>query len=286
MKHLKNFNEFVLNEGGNAVKGVRSIRQDEVQRTIDNIKEVVFPLLKIHEWGYDAILIGSAGRKALPSDLSGDLDIGIVLGVDKTTAKNIIHDKLKTLPYELHYMPGLGITSVKWPIEGDESKGYVQVDFIAIESMEWAKFAFYTPDYRKNESKYKSAHRNWMFAAIMSAIKENVIKDSAGNVLQYDAYIYNWNEGLKRVTKSFEGSKGGIIKTHKKVKEELLSVSPKEFIELAFGPGYKEDDVKTYEQVDALINNDNFKWKKFLPEIKEQYVKFLERMNLPIPSEI
>ena len=286
MKYLINFSTFILNEGGKAVPGVRSIRQDEVPKTIENIKQIAFPLLGLKAFDVDAILIGSAGRKANSGDLSGDLDIGVVLGVDKTTAKNIIHDKLKTLPYEIKFMSGLGITSIKWPIEGDQSKGFVQVDFIAIESMEWAKFAFYSPDYRKNESKYKSAHRNWLFAAIMSVIKENVIKDENGNILQYDAYIYNWNEGLKKVTKSFEGSKGGLIKTHKKIKEELLTVSPKDFLELAFGPGYIEDSVKTFEQVWDIVNGPNFKWREHKEEIKMMLVKFLQRVDLPIPNEI
>ena len=62
--------------------------------------------------------------------------------------------------------------------------------------MDWAKFIFYSPDYRKNESKYKSAHRNWLIQSILSALKEVESKDEEGNVENYSAYSLRLSDGI------------------------------------------------------------------------------------------
>ena len=78
---------------------------------------------------------------------------------------------------ELKLMKGLKIVSVGWPIEGDPERGIVQLDLISVSNMEWAEFIYYSPDYKMGESKYKSAHRNWLLAAILSARREILSKD-------------------------------------------------------------------------------------------------------------
>ena len=65
-------------EGGAAIKTSRRIREDEYPKTLDSIKELLFPILGIDQdkYGEEYIIIGSIGKKKNPDDTSGDLDLG------------------------------------------------------------------------------------------------------------------------------------------------------------------------------------------------------------------
>jgi hypothetical protein len=51
------------------------------------------------------------------------------------------------------------------------------------------------------------------------------------------------------------------------------------------GPGYSENDVKTFEKVLSIMTSPNFKYKEFLPQIKEKFIQLLNRTDLPVPPE-
>jgi hypothetical protein len=218
-----NFSNFsAIFEGGQAIKTSRRIREDEFPKTLETIKEKLFPILGLDpsRQGEEYIVIGSIGKKANPSDTSGDLDIGYNgttfarrNGIDyKQCSKKvyeILQDQLSdALGYEVEMklMAGLNIVSIAWPIEGDQSKGFVQLDLIPLSDMDWAEFIYYSPDYKKSESAYKSAHRNWLLAAILSARKNVLTTDEQGEVRaditsSYTRNRYNRNKNLSHETR-------------------------------------------------------------------------------------
>lgn len=280
MRYLIPYNN--INEGGKAFTGTRSIKQSEVESTLLDIKTTIFKLLKINE--EDIIVIGSAGKKAGADELSGDIDIGIhvkALRIGRDGAEKLLYTKLKTLPYQVRLMAGLDIVTTAWPITGGGDDNYVQCDFILVDNLEWAKFALYCPDYKKNESKYKSAHRNWLIAAVCSVIKFNIMSGGAG----YDTYVYKWNEGLFKFKKTFIGKKG-FLKHPTIVKRDLVTENPKEFIKLVFGEGINEKDLNTFESVLHIIKDKNFKHYDKLEEILKNAKEFISKANLIMPNEL
>jgi hypothetical protein len=280
-----------INEGGKAVPGTRSIRQDEVNDTLDHIEEVVFPLLGLSEWSKDAILIGSAGKKSSSSDLSGDIDMGVDINKmgfgDTEQASAHIYDKIKNLGYPINYMKGLDLVSVAWPIKGDAVNGMVQLDFIPLEDIKWSKFAYHCPDYRKGESKYKSAHRNWLISAVLASIQDNKEFDGDGDLISFDGYMYRLNKGFYKFKKSFKG-KNAKVKNAKIVPgtDKLVSKSPQKFVEFLVGPGYKTKDVETFESLWSIIQKKDFKWSENKEDISKNLIEFLERAKLQIPTEV
>ena len=48
---------------------------------------------------------------------------------------------------------------------------------------------------------------------------------------------------------------------------------------------YSENDVKTFEKVLSIMTSPNFKYKEFLPQIKEKFIQLLNRTDLPVPPE-
>ena len=303
MSQVYSYSQFIsLNEGGAAIKTSRHIREDEFPATFDSIKTVLLPLLGI-EKEEDYLVIGSIGKKPNPEDESGDLDLGFKW---ETSAKKYgvsnkkdllfaLNDTLKEkLPKSLGFEPemnlmvGLNILSIGWPIKGDPKFGVVQLDLIPLSDLGWAKFAYYSPDYRKGESRYKSAHRNWLFQAILSAMKEVLTKDENGEPLDINTYVFDFSDGLFRTKKTFQGKKGRL-KNPVKVDgspRELVTNSPQEFLNFAMGPGFSPDEVKTFEDLLSAIKSPKFKNKQNRAEIKDEFKRYLERTPLVMPAEI
>lgn len=291
-----------LNEGGAAIKSSRRIREDESEKTLNHIQDTLFPLLGGGNFDEDFLLIGSLGKKKNPTDDSGDIDLGISkeflmdqLGSTSETVLSDLDEFLhENLPQilgfepEMKLMQGLKVLSIGWPIEGDPSKGIVQLDLIPISDMNWAKFIYYSPDYKKDESAYKSAHRNWLFQAILSALKEVESVDDEGNIMDYEGYVLRLSDGIYKSKKSYRGIKKNRLSKPQTIEGTVKFVTndPQESINLMFGPGVRPDDVKTFEDAWSLVTSPTFKHKDKLPEIVEDLLRYLEKAKLVIPSEV
>jgi hypothetical protein len=303
MEKVYSYSEFIsLNEGGAAIKSSRTIREDEFPATFDSIKSILLPILGTEKEN-EYLVIGSIGKKPNPEDTSGDLDLGFEWEISakkfgsssKKELLSSIYDTLKAeLPEKLGFEPemnlmiGLNILSIGWPIKGDPKFGVVQLDLIPLSDLDWATFAYYSPDYKKGESKYKSAHRNWLFQAILSAMKDVTAEDENGEPLDIDTYVFDFSDGLFRTKKTFRGKKGRL-KNPIKVEgspRELITNNPQEFLNFAMGPGFNPDEVKTFESLLKAIESPKFRDKENREEIKKEFKRYLERTPLVMPSEI
>lgn len=146
MRHILTYRLF---EGGNALELARPIKQSEVQPTLDALADAIFPALKLEGFDRDCVLIGSAGKKAGPEDESGDIDVGFAVdrfakahGVTEDQALKYLYDVLqREFPvFQSRWMRGLEVVSLGYPIGNDPGKGYVQIDFLPIKDMSWARF--------------------------------------------------------------------------------------------------------------------------------------------------
>jgi hypothetical protein len=265
------------------------------------MREVLFPLIGDGEFDKDYLLIGSIGKKKSPSDTSGDIDLGIAqeflaqkFGISADQSLQFLYDKLSSeLPAILGYEPdmklmkGINVLSIAWPIEGDTENGTVQLDLIPISNMDWAKFIFYSPDYRKNESKYKSAHRNWLFQAILSALKNVTKRDENGDIVDFDTYALRLNDGIYKNKKTFQGATKRL-KRPDTVKGQSVFVTrdPQELLDLMFGGGVKPDNVKTFEDVWNIVTSPNFKYSDRVEEIRQDLIRYLNNAGYVIPTEV
>ena len=295
-------NQSALFEGGAAIKKSRRIREDEVPLTLEFIYNNLLPSIGVEK--DDTVLIGSIGKKEDPSDTSGDIDLGIsseALSKSLGTQNNIkeisaaLNQKVVSeLPFgltdspDVNFLKGLNIVSLGWPIGGDFSNGIVQLDLIPISDMDWANFIYYSPDYRKKESKYKSAHRNWLFSAILDARKDPKSFDQSGEVIEYETPVLVLSDGLYKYTKSFKGKTKDRLSKASKIpgSETFITNDPEKFIEITMGKRYPVEKVKTFEDVFSIINSPDFDLYDNLDQIKEKYLEFIQRTGLEIPKEI
>tara|TARA_R110000868_G_scaffold127366_4_gene334904 strand:- start:38 stop:943 length:906 start_codon:yes stop_codon:yes gene_type:complete len=299
---IQSFSSFSkLFEGGAAIKSSRPIKESEVEKTIQHMREVLFPLIGDGELDKDYLLIGSIGKKKSPSDTSGDIDLGLSqeflaqkFGISADQSLQFLYDKLSTeLPAILGYEPdmklmkGINVLSIAWPIEGNTENGTVQLDLIPISDMDWAKFIFYSPDYRKNESKYKSAHRNWLFQAILSALKNVTKRDENEDIVDFDTYALRLNDGIYKNKKTFQGATKRL-KRPDTVKGQSVFVTrdPQELLDLMFGGGVKPDNVKSFEDVWNIVTSPNFKYSDKVEEIRQDLIRYLNNAGYVIPTEV
>ena len=302
MGHILKYSGFVsIFEGGAAIKQSRRIRESEVAKTMESIEEILYPIIGNGKVGKEYLIIGSIGKKKNPEDTSGDIDLGIDVNfiakemqVPKENVLEGLYKKLESeLPRELGFVPdmklmkGINVISIGWPIGGDEDMGIVQLDLIPIADMDWAKFIFYSPDYRKDESKYKSAHRNWLFQAILSAMKEVISRDDDNEIEEFYSYALRLSDGIYKNKKSFRGATKRL-KNPKTIKGEssLITRDPDEFVKMMFGPGIRKEDLKSFEDVWKIVSSDKFIHSDKFDSIREDLERYLKNGDFEIPTEI
>ena len=277
-RYVQSFGHYVferynpLFEGGNVFDNVNKINKEDVDATINDIKDRLFPSLGL-EFDKNVISIGSAGH----ADVSGDIDFGVI-GKDLQELYATLQSKFPQ--HKSNVMKGLEVLSTEWPIRGDE-KNLVQVDFIPVYDRAWTEFVYRYPE----GSDYKSAHRNWVMMAILSTIKDNVEQDEDDQPLSYEGYTMNLNKGLFSIKKDYHG-KTKILKHGQIVEEKLVTTDPDKFVKFVFGDSYGPEDVRTFEDCWHIIGKSDFKWRDKISEIKENLKKFLDRVELPIPKEL
>ena len=168
MKSLIQFiKESLINEGGNAV-------------TANPIPAYITPLL--YKEIEDAILkenpdikmvpLGSVGKKN-DDQFNGDIDIAV--NIDNKEELNELIDKV--FP-NLEKNPNTtqNIISISYPYNKEGQSGNAQVDFMIVKDIDFAKFFYHSPDFKKNESKFKGATRAKMLSIIVSSIPVEDVK--------------------------------------------------------------------------------------------------------------
>jgi len=292
MRYVKLFEQFIF-ESGNAIDDVRPFEQDEIPGTLKWIEDNVFPIIGIDGIGEDAAVIGSSGKK-VQGQTSGDIDIAVsadkIAGFLDTSVSKVLFelDKiLKGAGMQTSMAVGFQQVSIPAPINGNYKNGVGQVDLMLSRDIKWSKFMYHSPDFTKDESKYKGAYRNIL---LMSAVGKSFVEildtTEDNEVKVYQAYVIRLNQGVVQVRKTFEG-KRGLLKNAKLLKEfdKEITKTPQEIVDLLFEDA-DVSEIMTYESLQTLIDSDRFKFPQLRKEIYEHCYNRLEQCGLPLPDDI
>ena len=293
MKRVKLFEQFIL-ESGNAISDSRPFEQEEIPGTIEWIEKNVFPTLGINGVGDDAAILGSAGKK-LPGVTSGDIDMALSadkiagnLGASLSDVIFKLNEALESLGLDTAMNVGLKQISIGAPIDGDYKNGTGQVDFMLSRDLKWSTFMYHSPDFTKDESKYKGAYRNILLMSIIGKSFYEITKQTeGGETAEYEAYVIRLNKGVFKVRKSFEGKKG-LIKNAKLLKEfdKEITNAPDDITDILFDSDVKAKDIMTYENLKALLESASFKFTDKVSDILEEFKKKLVQNKLPLPEDL
>lgn len=284
-------------EGGAAVNG-RRILQSEVPSIIDKADEILSGLGLVR--GEDWDMVGSAGKKKV-EDTSGDIDICIkkdrmkeVLGSGdgRMDVYNDLAKYLEGLGYDRYVVqPGFSQVSFGMPI--NDADDVVQIDFMLVRSLEWSKFTQASPDYTKDESKYKGHVRNVLMMCIVKycfkrTTKRVTLDDDSVVDGETENFVIRLTDGLYKTRKNWFGKKGdSMVKTANLMHEydELITDTPQGLIDLLFNDGTM-DDFLSFETLYDAFMSDRFKFPENRERILVGYVMSLDGQGIDIPTEI
>ena len=285
--------ELIL-EGGAAVNG-RRILQSEVPVIIDKVDEILSGLGLVR--GEDWDMVGSAGKKKA-EDTSGDIDVCIkrermkeVLGSadNLKSIQNDLSKYLEELGYDKTYI-SFEQVSVGLPI--NDIDDVVQVDLILTRNLEWCRFTQSSPDYRKDESKYKAHVRNVLMMCIIKycfkrTTKRVTMDDDSVVDGEVEAYVLRLTDGLYKTRKNWIGKQGGILAKDVVMHEydELITDTPQGLIDLLFDDETVEIFLSFETLFDAFMS-DKFKFPENRERILIGYVMSLDGNKIEVPSEI
>lgn len=285
MSRILSYIDFVMNEGGKVFKhDIRPVSATEAADTVKFLCAHLFTKLNLKE-GDDIIEVGSAAAgKPESHDLDFVYDLPSIrrrLGTEDAHKRFFDRVKMELPDARMNLVDGFGITSVAYPVAGEEDKGFVQVDFIPVESMDWARFTYQ----QSKDSNYKSAHRNWLLSA-MCAEKMSHMKRADGELISWDGYMFDIQRGFFEVSKSRAGVQPGkILKEPKKVDSKFITTDPGIFLSYMFTDTVEPKDVESFESLWRIMVKDD-KWKEKIPRVAKELDKFLRRVGLDVPEEI
>ena len=287
----------IILEGGTAVNG-RRILQREVPTIIDKVDEILSGLGLVR--GEDWDMVGSAGKKKA-EDTSGDVDICIkkdrmkeVLGSGdgKNDVFNDLGKYLEELGYD-RYAVQTGFSQVSFGMPINDVEDIIQVDFMLVRNLEWSKFTQASPDYTKDESKYKGHVRNVLMMCIVKycfkrTTKRVTLDDDSVVDGETENFVIRLTDGLYKTRKNWFGKKGdSMVKTANLMHEydELITDTPQGLIDLLFNDGSIEDFLSFETLYDAFMS-DRFKFPENRERILVGYVMSLDGQKIDIPTEI
>lgn len=267
----------LIEEGGSAVGG-RPIRQDEVPQIVEIVNGILDSIgLTFHD---DYENAGSAGKKKADAT-SGDIDFIVnknkvieVLGLSPEAKMGEILTALKEKMAELGYdsvqQNGLSLLSLAIPFKSDTD--IVQADLMIAGSMEFARFFQTSPDYTKDESKYKAMVRNIFLMTISSTVfrrttKEVTLANGFVGAAEIEQYSVRLNDGIFKIRKNWIGQRNRLVKTKKTLHEydELIFDTPQPFIDMFF-TDTKPEDLISFESLFNIFMSNKFKY----PEHREK----------------
>lgn len=270
--------------GGNAVK-CQPVTFEDGQKTIEWFNNYMAPILK-GNGGFieDFEVVGSFGKKK-EGNLYGDIDIAVLVdSIPNSVPLDILALRVEEAGFECVKNYGFSIVSFAAP-SGD---GFAQIDLMLSPNLEWARFIDHSPDFRKDESKYKTNIRNIFLMCIITETQKDILKTTPeGIVTEIDVNIIRYPTGVWRVRKSFMGKKGPV-KTGKNLPgyEKFITNDPQEFINMTLGKDFCPSDANTFEQIWEIVSSDSFIWINKREEIINRYIECLNEQGFPIPEEI
>lgn len=292
MKSLTSFliEHTCINEGGHAVQ-CRPMTQIEAKMVYDTFVAHVLPLLKLEHENEEFCALGSWGKK-FDDQTSGDIDVAV--SVDVIAARNglsldqveqFIIDVIETQNLQYKYSKGIHVISVQYPIPNTSDFG--QVDIMPSTSLDFSKWMYYSPDFRKAESKYKGLYRNQLLMKILSLAKRVITKKTdADETLEYETLVLSMETGLQQKTKSYAG-KRGLLKHAKTLdnSQKFITNNPDEIVHYAFGDKYDASDILTFEKTYKIFMSNDFIYKNLREDIIRAFIDELNGV-FPIPSEV
>lgn len=269
--------ESLVFEGGHSVENASPIRGDLAKVVAD---EIISNITK--EFNCKASALGSTGKKS-KEQTSGDIDIALELSWEDKD--KVIDFVKKTFDSEIgNINESLHVFNIGYKYDENGTEKIVQVDFMFVNDVDFAKFAYHSPDFTKNESKYKGMYQSNLLMAVVSNTpvegkEETKFTDEfdgkySGQTKEFYKYQLSQPEGLLIVKKSFEG-KTKPLSTPKTISKEKVTTNVRKILDIVLGKESNESDCNSFESLLDYLVSDKYprRSKEMMENIKKSYLE-------------
>lgn len=274
--------------GGNAFPGLAMVRvrREDLSSTVDHVVSVMAMPGFTREYAMSN-LMGSAGKQ----DDSGDLDFALnnkqakFVGEEDLPVFSLkaFAERARVVLPQGHVMTKTlrgGQFQTAFPVAGDPSKGYVQVDFVA-GNPEWLKFSHFSPG--RDFSPFKGVMVSTMLGVLAKMQKDFEVVDEQGQFARV-GLRYDIEKGLHRSWKLRKRDGQGMSFVTADEFETAVATSPRfsrlsyvtvpaEVLRLLFNQSVGLEEVNTFEKLVAKV-------REVFPErFEEAKDRFLEAFS-------
>ena len=272
------FRDFIepLLEGGKAIKNVEKISQEEVRKISGELIKKIAEALNIKVTKVK--LIGSAGRKPDPSDLSGDLDIAVECEPEVAEAA------IKKLASNGSFRSMRGINVFSFAHEVGNK--FVQVDLMPVQNIKFAEWS-YQANPEDLKQGLKGAQRNELFFAIAKNMPQEVIEaEKDGTPIVLKRFFYDLSKGLMEGIKSRKGKKKALMKNFSTTEKKLITDDPEKITKMMFGSKFNASQVETFDGTLKVIRSEDFQYHDQVSKILDLAKKGITDKGLKLPDSL
>lgn len=235
--------------------------------------------VRLSELGFKFCTLGSFNKKK-EGELYNDLDIAIEAPFDigVSIVKQVCLDNEDTTKFG-KANEKFNTVTIGYKINDEYN---AQVDFMFCDNIEFAAFAFHSPNFKLDESKYKGMYASILLQSIIRNIPIHKTYFEDGTLKEWSYYSLSQKDGLHKKTKTFLGVKGNKIKNPKILENEFISNDPKEILNIIFG----EEIFETVWCFEKLLDYISLKYdKNFIGRVKHDFLTDWE-FELKTPDEL
>ena len=212
--------------------------------------------------------LGSTGKKS-KNQTSGDIDIAVQMSwQDKDKLIEFVKKEFKDCSFG-NIVDYLNVFNIGYKYDEDGKEKIVQVDFMFVDDIDWAKFVYFSPDFTKHESQFKGSWRSTLLRGICACTpvekvntkyKTEYFED--GSIKTFWKFIFSKTDGLFADHKTFEGAKKRL-KNSKTIKSDrdYISKNINTILHICLGKDATRDDCNSYETLLNFIASDRYKFK-------------------------
>lgn len=251
--------------GGNAIKNSVPVQARNARKIALNIKECIQNYFNV-----PTVILGSAMKK-LDDMYCGDIDIAIQLPWAEDNVERIKQYGLEHLPVtEVVISPGLKLVSYGY--KDNNTNEIYQVDIMFTENIKYSEFMYYSPDYTKNESRFKGLYRTNLLIICAGNIpldnnqysniyytNEDFDGKYTGELKEFYKYTLTYDNGLELRKKSTLG-KTRMCKKAYTISKEKITDNIMQILTMIFGDNMTVDMSLSYESIVKVLYSPDYKY--------------------------
>lgn len=251
--------------GGNAIKNSVPVKARNARKIALNISESLQNYFNV-----PTAILGSVMKKT--DDMyCGDIDIAIQLPWTDNNVEQVKQYGLEHLSVN-EVVVSQGLKLVSYGYKDNNTNEIYQVDIMFTENIKYSEFMYYSPDYTKNESRFKGLYRTNLLIICAGNIpldtnqypntyytNEDFDGKYTGQIKEFYKYTLTYDNGLELRKKSTLG-KTRMCKKAYTISKEKITDNIMQILTMIFGDNMTVSMSTSYENIIKVLFSPDYKY--------------------------